>query len=43
MHTRGSAPWKIALSLALYMAQEDAGEPGKGSMFRGIYRVAESG
>ena len=30
--TRGSAPVKIAVSRALYMAQEDAGEPGRGNM-----------
>lgn len=30
--TRGSAPLKMAESRALYMAHEDAGEPGKGNM-----------
>lgn len=30
--TRGSAPLKIAASRALYMAQDDAGDPGKGNM-----------
>ena len=30
--TRGSAPLKIAASRALYMAQEDAGDPGRGNM-----------
>lgn len=32
MHTRGSAPEKIAWRRALYIAQEADGEPGKGSM-----------
>ena len=30
--TRGSAPRKIAASRALYMAQDDAGDPGRGNM-----------
>lgn len=30
--TRGSAPLKVAASRALYMAQEDAGDPGRGNM-----------
>ena len=30
--TRGSAPLNIAASRALYMAQDDAGDPGRGNM-----------
>ena len=30
--TRGSASLKMAASRALYIAQEDAGEPGRGNM-----------
>lgn len=30
--TRGSAPLKTAFSLSLYMAQDEAGDPGRGSM-----------
>ena len=30
--TRGSASVKIAAKRALYMAQEDAGEPGRGNI-----------
>ena len=30
--TRGSAPRKIAASRALYMAQDDAGDPGRGNI-----------
>ena len=32
VQTRGSAPLNKAASRALYIAQDDAGEPGRGSM-----------
>jgi hypothetical protein len=28
--TEGSAPWKMALNLALYIAHEEPGDPGSG-------------
>jgi len=30
--TEGSAPWKMARNLARYRAQDDAGDPGSGSI-----------
>ena len=36
--TRGSASVKMAANRALYMAQEDAGEPGRGN----IAKVADA-
>lgn len=41
--TRGSAPWKIAFSLALYMAQDADGEPGRGSMLSLLSEEADCG
>jgi hypothetical protein len=32
VHTRGFAPEKNAFKRALYIAQEEDGEPGRGSM-----------
>ena len=39
MQTRGSAPLNRAVSRALYIGQDDAGEPGRGSMLSMVKTV----